>query len=234
MPSVSIVIAAYNEAETLSRVFHRCLAVLQECADDFEIIILNDGSTDQTGEIMEELRAQYPQFVKTITHEVNRGIQDTFEALYRAASKDFVFDVPADGEFPPEALREILPLTPEYDIIVCHRTMKHYNFYRRIISSSYRWCTRIMFGIDLFDPGSVKCRRKEVISDIKVTSKGVFREAERLIRAVRRGYRLGKVDIAHERRLAGAASGGSLGNVFWAASDLVVFWIRLRVLRQRP
>jgi len=234
LPSVSIVIAAYNEAATLSSVFRRCLAVLQECTEDFEIIILNDGSTDRTGQIMEGLKAEHASIVTTMTHEVNRGIQDTFEDLYHAATKDVVFDVPADGEYPPEALRGILPLTSDYDIIVCNRTMKHYNIYRRIVSSSYRWCTRVLFGMDLFDPGSIKCRKKEVISEISVTSQGVFREAERLIRAARRGYRIGKVDITHERRVAGVPRGASLTNVFWAAADLLVLWLRLQVLRQDP
>ena len=109
--------AAYNEAEGLRAVFDRSLAVLEECTDDYEIIILDDGSSDETGTIAEEIRQQYPQVVRLIKHATNRGIAVTFEELYRAGTKEYIFDVPADGEFPPEALREIVPLLADYDVV---------------------------------------------------------------------------------------------------------------------
>ncbi len=227
MPSFSIVIAAYNEEETLRRVFERSLAVVKDCTDDYEIIILDDGSTDQTGSIAASLKQQYPDVLKVISRKANKGIAETFEELFRAATKEYVFDVPADGEYPPEALREIIPLLSEYDIVVCNRTFKNYTMYRRIVSFSYRWLPRLLFGVDLYDPGSTKCRKKEVIDKVPVTSKGVFVEAERLVRAVRHGHRLGKVNVIPERRMAGDPRGAGFSNVFQAIIDLFYLWVRL-------
>ena len=73
-PSISLVIAAYNEAATLEPVFRRCRAVLEECSDDFEVLILNDASTDETGEIAARLAAEDPDVVRVLTHEHNQGI----------------------------------------------------------------------------------------------------------------------------------------------------------------
>ena len=234
MASFSLVIAAYNEAETLPDVFERSLRVLQGCTKDYEILILDDGSTDETGAIAQYLSEQYPNVVRVISHTVNRGIAETFEELYRTAKNDYVFDVPADGEYPPESLREIIPLLSMYDIVICSRVFKRYSLYRKIVSFFYRFLPQLLFGVDLYDPGSTKCRKREVITEIDVTSRGVFVEAERLVRATRRGYRIGKVDVAPERRLAGDPRGAKLSNVCLAIIDLCGLWIRLVILRERP
>ena len=235
MPSFSIVIPAYNEAETLRQVFERCHAVLRECTDDYEIIILDDGSTDETGAIAEALRQEHPDFVQVITHQTNRGIAVTFEELYKAGTKQYIFDVPADGEFPPEALREIVPMLSEYDVVICKRDrLKGYTLYRRIVSFFNRLLPRILFGVDLYDPGSAKCRKREVVTEISVTSKGMYVEQERLIHAERRGYRLGKLDVLPEPRKTSSGAGARISNVTLAVIDLFCLWVRLIVLRQKP
>jgi len=236
MPSFALVMAAYNEANKLRAVFERSLAVLAECADDYEIIILNDGSTDDTGNIAEEIRQQHADVVRVITHETNQGIAATFEELYQAGShQDYVFDVPADGEFPPEALREIIPMLDRYDVVVCVRDrLKGYTGYRRFVSYFNRWLPRILFGIDLYDPGSAKCRKREVITEIAVTSKGMYVEQERMIRAARRGYRIGMLQVLAAPREDSSGAGAELRNVCLAVCDMLVLWMRLIVLRQKP
>ena len=189
MPSISLVIAAFNEEAKLEAVFVRCLDVLVECSDDFEVLILDDASTDGTGEIATSIARNHPDVVRVITHQKNRGIAATFEELNQAATRDYVFDIPADGEYPPEALRAIVPLLGDFDIVVCQRTFKRYTLYRQLVSWCYRWLPRVMFGVELYDPGSTKCRRRTLIEEIPLSSRGVFAEAERMIRAVRRGHR---------------------------------------------
>ena len=225
MSSISIVIAVYNEEQTLRVVFERCLAVLENCCDDYEIVILDDGSSDDSQRIAESLANQHPEVTRFLRHEVNLGIARTFEDLFQAATKELIFDVPGDGEYPPEALYEILPMMSEFDIVVCHRTTKNYSMYRRIVSYWYRMLPKLLFAVDLYDPGSTKCRKQKVIRDISVKSQGVFIEAERMLRAVRRGYRLGKVDIVPEQRLAGDPRGAKLANVRAALVDLFRLWL---------
>jgi glycosyltransferase involved in cell wall biosynthesis len=234
MPSVSFVIPAYNEEQALPAIALRSLAALRENCEDYELLILNDGSSDQTAAVMHQIYDTDPAHVRLLTHEVNQGIARTLEDLYAAASKEYVFDIAGDGQYPPEVLKQIIPLLSQYDIVVCNRVFKHYTPYRKLISFCYRWMPRILFGVDLYDSGSTKCRKKSIITDIHVTSKGVFVEAERLIRAVKRGYSITKIDMVQEARQGGKARGARLPMVLQAIADLASVWFRLQILRQKP
>jgi hypothetical protein len=102
---------------------------------------------------------------------------------------------------------------------------KHYTPYRHAVSWAYRWLPRLLFGVDLVDPGSVKVVRRTIYREVPVTSTSVFVEAERIIRAVRRGYRLTAVDMESQPRVGGQASGARLPVALAAARDLMRFWL---------
>jgi glycosyltransferase involved in cell wall biosynthesis len=109
-PSISLLIPLFNEQATLEATVDRCLRVAEKCTDDFELLILDDASRDRSAEIAEQLSRQHPAWIRCLRHEVNRGIAATFEDLYRAAAKEYVYLIPADNQFPPEALHDIIPL----------------------------------------------------------------------------------------------------------------------------
>lgn len=232
--SVSIVVPAYNEETTLEGTVARCLDTLKRCVTDYEVVILDDGSRDGTVGVMEAIRDRHPGTVRTLRHERNRGIAASFEELYRVASKDVVLLIPADGQYPPEALERALPLLATHDIVVFNRTSKVYTPVRMFVSSAYRWLPRLLFGTELFDPGSCKCIRRSLIDEIPVQSRSVFVEAERVIRAVRRGHRVGRVDVVQAERQAGQALGANPRVVMAALGDLVRLWWSLLVLRRAP
>ncbi len=219
-PSISLVVPAYNEEAGLSATVERCLKTLRACADDYELIILDDCSRDRTPDIMEQIRQTDPTHIRTARHAVNLGIAATFEDLYRMSTKEYVFLTPGDGEYPPEALLDCAKLIPEYDIVACVRTAKNYTVYRQIVSYCYRLLPLILFGVDLRDPGGTKCMRRSIITDTPVICRSVFVEAERVIRAVRSGKKLAMVEIRHEVRAGGKARGARLETVLRAASDV--------------
>lgn len=233
-PSISLLIAAYNEGDSLEAAVDRCMAVLADCADDYEIVMLDDASTDQTPQVMERLQARIGPRARVLRHPVNQGIAVTFEDLYKAATKDFVFLIPGDNEYPPEVLRQIMPLLSDYDIVVCPRSSKPYTAWRKLVSGAFRRLPRLLFGVELYDPGSIKCVRRTIITGIPIMSSGVFAEAERLIRAVRRGCRVAAVPIVQQPRQAGKARGARLSLVARSTLDLLKLWVALIVLRRKP
>lgn len=201
----------------------RSVEVLQKTCQDFEVVVADDASQDDTAKILQELQQEYPQILRVITHAENKGIAFTFEELYRAAQKDFFLLIPGDAQYPPELLVECMPLLQQYDIIICRRAIKTYTVYRHIVSQAYRWLPRILFGVDLYDSGSVKCMRRSIVDDVHVQSTSVFVEAERVIRAAKMGYSIGVVDFIPMQRQAGKAQGAKLSIVWSAFIDMLKF-----------
>src|SRR3989344_2741909 len=232
MPSISVLIPAHNEAATLGDIVDRTIRVLRQSHNDFEIVVLNDGSTDSTTEILQELCKKYPKDIRILQHRKRLGIARTLEELYREGQKEILLVIHGDGQYPPENIPEILQKMQSCDIVLLARTEKHYSLFRHILSGCYRWLPRMLFGVDLYDSGCSKCMRREVVWQIPVTSRGIFVEAERVIRASRKGYRITKADITPEPRRAGRARGGSPLLIPRVLLDMASLFFRLGILRR--
>jgi hypothetical protein len=128
-------------------------------------------------------------------------------------------------------LLELLPMTQDHDIIIAQRTDKHYKVGRLIVSWLFNALPVVFFSTPTYDAGSVKLVRREVY-DIPLISSGVFNEAERIIRARRRGFRVGVKPIEHFPRRTGKASGAKPRLVAQAMLDLVKCWFDIVVLRR--
>ncbi|MBG87344.1 MAG: hypothetical protein CMO80_10645 [Verrucomicrobiales bacterium] len=228
---VSVVVPAYNEEATLEATIERILKTCGKCTKEFEIIICDDCSSDRTAEISKALVEKHVE-VRGVRNEKNLGIAGTMKRLYTLAEKDWVFLIPGDNEYPPEALEEIMPMLDEYQFVVCRRTIKPYGGYRSLVSGCYHALPKILFGIELYDPGSTKCGKREIYSDIPLISRGVFDEAERLIRAHYLGYRIGHVDIKQTSRDGGVATGARTSLVIQAVVDMLRVWFELMILRR--
>jgi glycosyltransferase involved in cell wall biosynthesis len=233
-PSISVAIPAFNEEGAVADVVARTVKTLQACAGDWEVIILDDCSKDRTWEILQKLHAEDPEHIRILRHERNQGIAVTLEEMYAAATKDYVFGIAGDGEYPPEALTEIVPLLETCDIVVCNRIEKPYTPYRQVISRLFHWLPLLLFGVEMYDPGSAKCIKRSIITGIPCRSKGVFVEAERLIRAAKRGHRIGAMDIRQQKRRFGKARGARFPVVYQAVKDLLSCWWHLSVMREKP
>lgn len=231
-PSVSVVIPAYNEEKTLRDVAEKALRALSSTCAEYEVVIMDDGSADNTARIADGLAAAHPGIVRSLRHPRNMGIAATFADLQRAAAKEFVMDISGDGQIDPAILETIVPLLATHDIVVCRRIDKGYSPLRGIVSYAYRALPEVLFATRLYDPGCAKCIRRTLIDRIPLQSTGVFREAERLIRAERLGYRIGSVDIRVIPRPHGRSLGARLPLVAESLKDLALLWLRLIVLRQ--
>lgn len=228
MASLSIVIPAFNEEESLEGTVNAYLEALRGLDGDFEIVLLDDGSTDRTRQIIERLASHHPGHIVPLFHARNEGMALSFEKVLHAASKEYVLLLGADGQYPSEIIATCLPHLASCDVLICQRRQKHYSLYRSLISKVYRWLCSLCFGIDLLDPGGAKVIRREVIDTIEVRSRSVFALPERIIRAARKGYRLKTVEVTCHPRMAGKARGGSFLLVIAAFRDLVALWWELR------
>ncbi len=164
-------------------------------------------------------------------HATNQGIASTFAELYQWADKELVFLNSADGQWKMNTLLELLPLANQYEIIVARRPVKHYSSGRRLVSWLFNALPAILFATRTYDAGSVKLVQRGIY-DIPIISRGVFGEAERIIRAQRRGFRIGVRDVEHFPRTSGKALGAKPFLVFEAMVDLLRCWLDIVILRR--
>lgn len=232
-PSVSVCFPAYNEEGDIRSVLEEAHELLSGSGLEYEILVCDDGSTDATGEILDELAGRIP-LLTAFHNERNRGIRYTFEFLYRQATKEFVFLNSTDRQWPTACLFELYPLTSEYDIVIARRVSKYYSIFRSLVSYGYNALPRWLFGVQTHDAGAVKLVRREIIERIPLISRSPFTEAERLIRAQLAGYRVGQLTVETRPRELGVATGSMEPRVLLTALwDVVRVWFDVRLRRRR-
>jgi glycosyltransferase involved in cell wall biosynthesis len=229
-PGVTICIPAYNEKATIAQAVYDAAETLEKAEVPGDILVLDDHSIDRTWEILQRVQKDLP-YVQLRRHNVNQGIAATFNELYQWANRELVFLNSADGQWKMSVLLDMLPLMERYDLIVARRKVKHYGLGRRVVSWGFNSLPVLLFATHTYDAGSIKLVRRQLY-DIPLISSGVFAEAERVIRATRRGYRVGFLDVDHFPRKAGKASGAPLALVAQSLVDLAKCWIDIVLLKR--
>ena len=217
-------IPAYNEESSVAEVLTECLAVLPRCTGDFDVTVVDDGSTDSTAAAVEAVIVKHPERVRLIRHPERRGFAEACSTAFHAGRKDWVILLHADGQYPPSMLPGCMHLLRSHDAALFVRRHKYYNPVRGILSWGYRLLPRLLFRTDLKDPGGSKAIRRELIEQIPVTSTGIFRDPERILRAIKRGHRIAFLTVDILPRKNGKAMGGRLGQATQALKDIGSVW----------
>ena len=176
--------------------------LLSRQVNNWELFLIDDGSTDGSREwITRYIKGK--GHIRVVFHKKNEGIAKTYRQLYREAKGDIVVLFSLDGEWDPhDVIRLIDAVKEEHeDMVIGVRRHKKYTVWRAVVSSIYNTSTRVVFGIDTRDAGSIKAMRRTLVLNIPIVSRGVFDEAERIIRAKRQGYRIGFIDVAHTKSI---------------------------------
>ena len=127
--SITVFFPCYNEQDNVAKVANRAIEVLEGLRADYEIIIVNDGSADDTGRVADRIAADHDR-VRVIHHPRNRGYGAALQSGFRAAAKELVFFTDGDAQFDLAELPPWLPLMKEYDIVCGYRMNRQDNFVR--------------------------------------------------------------------------------------------------------
>ena len=231
---ISVIIPAYNEENNISDVIEGALEVLKKNFAKFEMVVLNDGSTDKTGPIIEDFACREP-VIRSIHKNKNQGIAASINELYDLAKFQLIVLLAGDGQWHP---KEIVPLVEKMnrtgcDIVVSRRISKQYGFFRKFISWFFNFCIRILYRFDPFDAGSIKLVRKEITDAIRLETCSAFSEAERLIKAHWLGKQIEMVETVHLERKSGRASGAVPTEIRRAVKDLGWFLFKYGLTPRR-
>lgn len=216
--SISVVIPLYNEEENVPVLHERLSPVLEKLSDDYEIIYVDDGSTDRTLEILESLQKK-DRHIVVLSLRRNFGQTAAFAAGFDFARGDVIITMDADLQNDPEDIPRLLELIKEYDLVSGWRKERKDPFFsRRLPSMVANWLISKVTGVRLHDYGcSLKAYRKDIVKNLRL-----YGEMHRFIPAVASWYgvRIAEVPVKHHPRFKGRSKYG-ISRTFKVLLDLV-------------
>ena len=222
LKSLSFLIPAYNDEKTIETVVRKAYRIGQDAAEQFEIVVINDGSRDKTGEILSRLKRQ-SLHLDVLVHAGNKGYGETIRELYYAGKYEWFFTIPGDFQIDPKEVTKLIPYADSADMIIGWRKNRRENTERQLQTSVYNWLLRTLFPIDLHDINSVRLVRHTVIDAVSPVSTSAFVDAELTIGAVRKGLRVIEVPIIHKKRETEGAGGGKPSVILPTIVDMLRF-----------
>lgn len=229
MTSISGVLPAYNEEALIGATATAVAEVLESLVDDYEVVVVNDGSRDRTQAVAEGLSGVNPR-IRCVSHPQNRGYGAAVATGFSAAIKELTFLTDGDKQFDVRELARFLPEIEHADLVIGYRNPRRDPRLRLIYAWGWKWLINLLFGYTARDVDcAFKLFRSEVWRSVRVHSGGATFSAEFLVKARRLGYRVVELPVSHLPRTAGRPTGGNPRVILRAFRD--VFWLRLRGLR---
>jgi glycosyltransferase involved in cell wall biosynthesis len=225
--SLSVIVLCYNESATIAAVVEQISSILQSAAMEHEIIMVNDGSSDRSGEIGRELQTRIPHF-KLVEHYPNRGYGGALKAGYAAATCEWIAYVPGDHQFDFSEITLLLARADKADIVSGYRADRQDPLIRKLNALGWNSVVRLLFGFLSRDIDcGFKLFRRELLDHVHIESNGAMIDTEFLAGARARGYKIADVPVTHLPRQAGHPTGANLKVILKAFRDLVRFRLRL-------
>lgn len=208
--SISFFCPAYFDEENLPRLIPEVVKVLKHHAISYEIVIIHDGSPDNTGPVANALSKRY-KHIRVVHHKRNRGYGTAIITGFRTAKKyDYVFYTDGDYQYKVSELSRLLKYIDKYDVVIGYRKKRALKISRLIQTLVFNNLVRLLFRLNVKDINcSMKVIKRSALKKIKLKSKGSFIEAELLLKLDKAGYPIKEVPVSHLPRKFGKASGGS-------------------------
>jgi dolichol-phosphate mannosyltransferase len=210
---LSIVVMAYNEAPSIVSVLEEIDATLAREGYPYEVIVVNDGSTDGTGEAAVRYGRSRPH-VLTLHHEVNRGIGEVYRSGFGAARGELVTFLPADGQFPADIVKRFVPLMARADLVVSRFDPHRRTLTARTLSMCERLLYRVLFG-RLPEFRGIMMFRRSLLAEMGIQpgGRGWGVLMEILVRSARAGLHIESMHITLRPRAAGVSKVNNMKSV---------------------
>ncbi len=225
--TLSLVLPAFNEEANIEIVVQRALEVLPHYTSGFEVIVVNDGSRDDTAAIIDRLALEDDR-VKPVHHQVNQGYGGAVKTGFQTSRCEYVMFMDADRQFDIGDIRLLTPFVPLFDIVAGFRMERSDPIIRRINAEVFNLAIRILFDVHIRDLDcAFKIFRGNLIRSLELTSAGALLNAETQAKLRRQGATMVQVGVPHYPRVAGHATGGSIRVILRAMTGTVVLWLRM-------
>jgi glycosyltransferase involved in cell wall biosynthesis len=227
LKKLSVFFPAYNEEANIKSTVMSALKVLPKIADEYEILVINDGSSDNTRAAVEPLGPT----VKLINHPTNLGYGAALKTGLTSARYSWICFTDSDGQFRFEEIYRLLPYTKNHDLVVGFREYRTDNPIRRGLAFMLRIWDTLLFGLNLKDVDcGFKLFKKQVVDTINpLVTQSAITETEFMVKAKRAGFTIKEVGVTHHARPEGIQTGAKLKVIFGAFRDSFKLWWHLNV-----
>ncbi len=215
---------AYNEEANIRWVAEDVLAKLRQVTDDLELIIINDGSKDRTGEIIDNLEREYPEIVAK-HHPENRGYGAALRTAFSNCRNEYIFYTDGDGQFDAAEISELIPLIEDADVVSAYRVDRKDPWNRLLNAWLYNTFLLVCFRLAVKDVDcAFKLYKAKFFDNIQLRSDGALIDAEVLIKLKKAGAKIVQVGVHHYPRLVGEQTGSKLKVIFKTAHEILANW----------
>jgi len=206
---------------------------LRQLADDYEIIVANDASTDYSAEILEELLTKYPR-LRVLHHSWNHGYGGNLRSMFAEATKDLIFYTDGDAQYDPAELATVFPcLAADVDVVQGWKLERHDPLHRMIIGRAYHLFVKRWFGLHLRDVDcDFRLFRRHVLESFPLESNSGCITVEMMTRVELGGFKVVEVPVHHYYRVYGRSQFFNFPRVARTLIELTGIWIKLKLLRR--
>ena len=231
-PGLSIFFPAYNDAGTIASLALVAHMSARELTDDYEVIVVEDGSPDHTGALLDEMARHFP-WLKVVHHERNRGYGGALRTGFATASKELVFYTDGDAQYDPREMARLWEaLSPGVDVVNGYKISRNDPLHRVVIGRVYHWFVKIAFGLRLRDVDcDFRLLRRGVFGKVRLTRSSGVICVELMKKVQDHGYRVAEVPVHHFHRSYGKSQFFNVPRVARTLADLARLWWELVMLR---
>jgi glycosyltransferase involved in cell wall biosynthesis len=232
-PSLSVFFPALNDSGTIGSMVIRAVKAASALTPDYEVIVVNDGSTDATAEIAEELARTYPR-VRVVHHATNRGYGGALQTGFRSSTKDLIFYTDGDAQYDPAELAALWArMTPDADLVNGYKLDRADPLHRVIIGRVYHHIVSILFGLTVRDVDcDFRLMRRSIFDRIHLEKASGVICLEMMKKIHDAGFRIVEVPVNHYHRAFGKSQFFNFRRIFRTAFDVMRLWFALVVIRQ--
>jgi len=230
LKELSVFFPAYNEEANLENTVEKAIPVLEDVAEKYELIIVDDGSKDKTGEVAKRLAEKY-SFIQVITHNPNQGYGAALRSGFYNSRLEWIVTVDSDGQFDFSEVDKLIERSKKADVVVGYRLNRQDSMIRKIFGWGWTLLANLLLGIKVRDVDcAFKLVNRKVIERIpKLQSqRGGMISPELLGKARKAGFKVAEVGVHHYSRKEGKQTGANSKVIFKSFVDLGKLWWQIK------
>jgi glycosyltransferase involved in cell wall biosynthesis len=232
-PSLSIFFPAYNDAGTIASLALVAHMTARTLTDDYEVIVIDDGSPDHTGELLDEM-ARHFAWLKVVHHGKNRGYGGALRTGFETAGKDLIFYTDGDAQYDPRELTRLYEaFSDQIDFVNGYKIGRSDPFHRVVIGRLYHGFVKLMFGLELRDVDcDFRLMRRDVFKKVVLTRSSGVICVELMKKVQDHGFRIAQVPVNHFHRSYGKSQFFNFPRVARTLLDLTRLWLDLVIRKE--